>query len=30
MKNNKYHSVEIVPKYNRKIVELGNIDTPNT
>ena len=30
MKNQKYHTVRTVPKSNRKIVEIGNIDTPNT
>jgi hypothetical protein len=27
MKNKKYHSVGIVPKANRKIIERGQIDT---
>ena len=30
MTSNKYHTVEIVPKYNRTFDETGNIDTPNT
>ena len=29
-KNPKYHTVRIVLKFNRKIVEIGIIDTPNT
>jgi len=29
-KNQKYHAVGTAPKYNRKIVERGKIDTPNT
>jgi hypothetical protein len=27
---NKYHTVETVPKTNRKIVERDKIDNPNT
>jgi hypothetical protein len=30
MKNKKYHTVGTIPKYNRKIVERGKIDTLNT
>ena len=30
LKNNKYHTVGTVPKYERKIVERGKIDTSNT
>jgi len=30
MKNKKYHTVGTVPKSNRKIVERGKIDIPNT
>jgi len=30
MLNKKYHSVETVSRYNRKIAKKGNIDTPNT
>lgn len=30
MKNNNYHTVETVPKYNREIRGGGKIDTPNT
>jgi len=30
MKSKKYHTVGIVPKSNRKIVERGKIDTPDT
>ena len=30
MKNKKYHIVGRFPKYNRKIVERGKIDTFNT
>jgi len=30
MKNMKYHTVGTIPKYNRKIVERGKIDTPKT
>jgi hypothetical protein len=30
MKIKKYHTVGTVPKYNRKIVERGKIDTFNT
>ena len=30
MKNKKYHIIGIFPKTNRKIVELGKVDTPNT
>ena len=29
MKNKKYHTVGTIPKYNRKIVERGKIDTLN-
>ena len=30
MKNKKHHSVGTVPKYNRKILKRGKMDTPNT
>ena len=30
MINNKYHTVKTGPKSNKKIVERGNICTPNT
>ena len=30
MKKNKYHTVKTVSKSNRKITEIGTIDTPNT
>ena len=30
MKNKKYNTVGTVPKFNRKIVEIGKIDTTNT
>jgi hypothetical protein len=30
MKNEKYHTVRTVSKSNRKIVERGKIDIPNT
>jgi hypothetical protein len=30
MKSKKYHTVEIIPKSNIKIVERGEIDTTNT
>jgi hypothetical protein len=30
MKNEKYHTVGIVPKSNTKIVDSGKINTPNT
>ena len=30
MKNEKYHTVRTFSKSNRKIVERGKIDTPNT
>jgi hypothetical protein len=30
MKNIKYHIVGTFPKHNRKIIEMGKIDTPNT
>ena len=30
MKNRNYHTDGTVPKYNRKIVERDQIDTPNT
>jgi len=30
MKNKQYHTVGTVPKANRKIIERGKIDTPNT
>jgi len=30
MKNKNYHIVGTVPKSNRKIVEKGKIDDPNT
>ena len=29
-KKNKYHTIEIVPKPNRKITERDTIDTQNT
>jgi hypothetical protein len=30
MKAKKYHTVGTIPKFNRKIVERGQLDTPNT
>jgi len=30
MKKQKYHTVEMVPKSNSKIIERGQIDTPTT
>ena len=30
MKAKKYHTVGTIPKFNRKIVERGQIDNPNT
>jgi hypothetical protein len=30
MKNKKYHTVGTIPKYNKKIVERGKMDTLNT
>ena len=30
MRNKKYHTVGTFPRSNRKIVERGRIDTPNT
>ena len=30
MKNQEYHTVEIIIRANRKIVETGKIDNPNT
>ena len=30
MRNIKYHTVETAPIRNRKIIERGKIDTPNT
>jgi hypothetical protein len=30
MNNKKHNTIRIVPKYNRKIVETGKIDIPNT
>ena len=30
MKNKNYHTVGTVPTFNSKIVEKGQIDTPNT
>ena len=29
MNNKKFHTVGTIPKFNRKIIERGNIDIPN-